>query len=169
MPTGLAAEIFASTLDAYLILGDIEQEPKNLSTADGRPATVGAARDRLARMVGADREGFSAQDAIEFAQAADECLTERLCQAAKRACLATIGQPTDAVISGSGSFLARRLAYRLVGAGGSVISLAEGWGAVASSAGCAFALVTLAAERLGDDPPAYRDPEPEFSEQDESA
>ena len=73
-PTGLAAEIFASTLDVYLILGDIEQEPDNLSTADGRPATALAARDRLARMVGADRDGFSALDAIEFAQAADESL-----------------------------------------------------------------------------------------------
>jgi probable H4MPT-linked C1 transfer pathway protein len=169
IPTGLAAEIFASTLDVYLILGDIEQEPDNLSTADGRPATAAAARDRLARMVGADRDGFSAGDAIEFAQAADECLTERLCQAAQSACTATIGVPEVAVVSGSGSFLARRLAYRLVGPGGSVISLAEAWGAVASSAGCAFALVTLAAERLGDDAAEYRDPEPGPLEEDRSA
>ncbi len=169
VPTGLAAEIFASTLDVYLVLGDIEQEPKNRSTADGRPATVDAARDRLARMVGADREGFSAQDAIEFAQVADECLTERLFQAARRACTATIGQPAAAVISGSGSFLARRLAYRLIGEGSPVISLEEAWGAVASSAGCAFALLTLAAERLGDDPTAYRDPEAGIPEQDQSA
>ena len=49
--TGLAAEIFASTLDVYLTLGDIESNPTDLSTADGRPATVEAARDRLARMV----------------------------------------------------------------------------------------------------------------------
>jgi (4-(4-[2-(gamma-L-glutamylamino)ethyl]phenoxymethyl)furan-2-yl)methanamine synthase len=166
--TGLAAEIFASTLDVYLILGDIEQEPDNLSTADGRPATAAAARDRLARMVGADRDGFSARDAIEFAHAADECLTERLCQAALRACTATIGVPEAAVVSGSGSFLARRLAYRLVGPGGPVISLEDAWGAVASSAGCAFALVTLAAERLGDDPAVYRDPEPVPFEEDRS-
>jgi uncharacterized hydantoinase/oxoprolinase family protein len=113
----------------------------------------------MARMVGTDRDGFSAQDAIEFAQAADERLTARLCEAALRACSATIGQPAAAVISGSGSFLARRLAYRLVGPGGSVISLEEAWGAVASSAGCAFALVTLAAEILGSDPLASRGPE----------
>jgi (4-(4-[2-(gamma-L-glutamylamino)ethyl]phenoxymethyl)furan-2-yl)methanamine synthase len=167
--TGLAAELFASTLDVYLILGDIEPEPDNLSTADGRPATAAAARDRLARMVGADRDGFSALDAIEFAQAADLCLTERLCQAAHRACTATIGAPVAAVVSGSGSFLARRLAYRLIGAGGPVISLEEAWGPVASSAGCAFALVTLAAERLGDDPTVYRDPEPSPCEEDRSA
>ena len=60
---------------------------------------------------------------------------------------------------GSGSFLARRLADRLIGLGGPVISLKEAWGAVASSAGCAFALVTLAAERLGGDSGSYQDPE----------
>ena len=72
VPTGLAAELFASTLDVYLTLGEIAPDPKDLSTADGRPATVDAARDRLARMVGADRDGFSADDALAFARAADE-------------------------------------------------------------------------------------------------
>ena len=65
-PTGLAAELFASTLDVYLILGEIESEPDNRSTADGRPATIEGARDRLARMVGADRDSFSALDAISL-------------------------------------------------------------------------------------------------------
>jgi probable H4MPT-linked C1 transfer pathway protein len=158
-PTELAAELFASTLDVYLVLGDIEQEPDNLSTADGRPATVLAAQDRLARMVGADRDSFSALDAIDLARAADLCLTDRLCRAAERACSATIGGPAAAVISGSGIFLARRLAHRVVGKGGAVISLKEAWGAVASSAGCAFALVSLAAERLGDNFGSYQDPD----------
>ena len=158
IPTGLAAELFASTLDVYLILGEIESEPANLSTADGRPATADAARDRLARMVGADRDGFSALDAISFAQAADECLIERLRQAAERVCAATIGQPAAAVVSGSGSFLARRLADRLIGLGGAVIDLKDAWGEVAASAGCALALLSLAEERLGGDPGSYRAP-----------
>jgi probable H4MPT-linked C1 transfer pathway protein len=37
-PTGLAAEIFASTLDVYLTLGDIESTPTDLSTAGPRPS-----------------------------------------------------------------------------------------------------------------------------------
>ena len=86
VPTGLAAELFASTLDVYLILGDIESNPLDLSTADGRPATPEAARDRLARMIGADRDSFSADDAYAFARAADSCLMERLARAAERAC-----------------------------------------------------------------------------------
>jgi (4-(4-[2-(gamma-L-glutamylamino)ethyl]phenoxymethyl)furan-2-yl)methanamine synthase len=146
--TGLAAEIFASTLDVYLILGEIESEPDNRSTADGRPATTDAARDRLARMVGADRDNFSALDAISFAQAADSCLIERLREAGERACAATIGKPAGAVICGSGSFLARRLADLLIDLGGPVINIKEAWGEAAAGAGCAFALLALARERL---------------------
>jgi (4-(4-[2-(gamma-L-glutamylamino)ethyl]phenoxymethyl)furan-2-yl)methanamine synthase len=147
IPTGLAAELFASTLDIYLTLGDFESDPSDLSTADGRPATAEAARDRLARMVGADRDGFSADDAIAFSQAADECLLDRLVRAAARACGPTIGRPTAAVVAGSGEFLARRLANRVIERDGRIIGLKEAWGAVASSAGCAYALAVLASER----------------------
>jgi probable H4MPT-linked C1 transfer pathway protein len=148
IPTGLAAEIFASTLDVYLTLGDIEPNPADRSTADGRPATVPAARDRLARMVGADRDGLSAADAVAFAQAADSCLMDRLTIAAERACQPTIGRPGAAVIAGSGDFLARRLAGRVIEPNGTIVSLKEAWGSLASSAGCAYALVALASERF---------------------
>jgi probable H4MPT-linked C1 transfer pathway protein len=155
-PTGLAAELFASTLDVYLTLGDIASNPLDLSTADGRPSTADAARDRLARMVGADRDGFRVDDALAFAQAADVCLMDRLARAAERACHPTIGRPAAAVIAGSGDFLARRLAERIIEPGGPIVSLKAAWGAVASSAGCAFALVQLAAERFGPDGPGPR-------------
>jgi probable H4MPT-linked C1 transfer pathway protein len=144
--TGLAAELFASTLDVYLTLGDSEPDPKDQSTADGRPATVAAARDRLARIVGADRDGFSTDDAQAFARSADECLMTRLAAAAERACRATVGRPAAAVVAGSGEFLARRLALRVMEPGGPIVSLQEAWGPVASSAGCAHALLVLAEE-----------------------
>jgi probable H4MPT-linked C1 transfer pathway protein len=151
VPTGLAAELFASTLDVYLTLGDIESNPLDLSTADGRPSTADAARDRLARMIGADRDGFSSDDALAFSQAADACLMNRVEQAVERACRPTIGRPVAAVIAGSGVFLARRLARRVIATGGPIISLQEAWGELASAAGCAFALVQLASERFSED------------------
>jgi probable H4MPT-linked C1 transfer pathway protein len=150
-PTGLIAELFATTLDVYLTLGEIPSDPIDISPADGRPATADAAVDRLARMVGADRDGFSTADALAFAQAADACLMDRLAQVAERACRSTIGRPTAAVVAGSGDFLARRLARRVIEPRGPVVSLKEAWGAVASSAGCAYALVHLASERFGSD------------------
>jgi probable H4MPT-linked C1 transfer pathway protein len=146
IPTGLAAELFASTLDVYLTLGAIPPDPANRSTADGRPRTIEAARDRLARMVGADREGFSPGDALELSRAADEALLSRLIRCAGRAAAGT-GPPRGAVVSGSGEFLARRLAERLIEPGGPIVGLHDAWGSRASAAACAHALVVLAAER----------------------
>ena len=142
-PTALMAELFATTLDVYLTLGEIQAKPLDISSADGRPATTEAARDRLARMVGADRDTFDNSDALTLAQGADEALIQRLIQAA---CLAT-GQPVgQVVVAGSGEFLARRLAARILQPGGTMVSLAEAWGPMASSAACAHALVVLAQE-----------------------
>ncbi len=144
--TGLAAELFATTLDVYLTLGAIEPEPEDSATADGRPATVDSARDRLARMVGADRDDFTEDDAVSLAREADEALLARLADAAGRACLATAGRPRSVITAGSGEFLARRLARRVLGARGTIIGLQEAWGPIASIAGCAHALVVLAGE-----------------------
>ncbi len=142
-PTGLAAELFATTLDVYLTLGRIPPDADDLATADGRAATPGAALDRLARMVGADRDAFTPVDASSLAEAADAALLGRLVRAANRA---TVGRPRAAVVAGSGEFLARRLAHEVIEPGGPVVSLAEAWGPVASSCACAFALVRLVAE-----------------------
>ena len=162
--TGLAAEIFASTLDVYLTLGDIESNPSDLSTADGRPATVEAARDRLARMVGADRDGFSAEDALAFAHAADECLIRPPVMAAERAAGPTIGRPAAAVVVGLGRVPGAAAGRRaIIEPGGPIISLQDAWGPVASSAGCAYALVKLALERFGAGDDRTNDPRPELS------
>jgi probable H4MPT-linked C1 transfer pathway protein len=145
-PTGLTAEMFATTLDVYLTLGEIRSDPTELSPADGRSATADAALDRLARMIGSDRDGFTSDDAFAFAQAADDALIARLEEAAGRATRATIGRPRHAVLAGSGEFLACRLAGRVLEPGGTVVSLEQAWGPVASSAACAYALVELARE-----------------------
>lgn len=148
-PTGLAAELFATTLDVYLTLGEVASDPMDCSTADGRPATSEAALDRLARMVGADRENFSLADAAQFAADADRCLVDRLRHAAEKACRATIGQPESIVVAGSGEFLARRTAERIIGSEGPILSLRALWGEAHSNAACARALLILAADRRG--------------------
>ena len=50
----VAAEVFATAADAYVILGDLPEQPTDTSTADGRPLTKEFARERLARMICAD-------------------------------------------------------------------------------------------------------------------
>jgi probable H4MPT-linked C1 transfer pathway protein len=141
---GLAAELFATTWDVYLMLGDLPEAPEDRSTADGRPATVEFARERLARMIGADRESFSDQDAQLFAREADAALTGRLLEAAERVCQQALGdRPQAVIVSGSGEFLAYRIAEKVVGKGGAIVRLSELWGREASEAACAVALLTL--------------------------
>ncbi len=113
--TGLAAELFATTLDVFLMLGEIEPDPGDTSTADGRPATIECARDRLACMVGADRDDFSEEDARGLAREAAERLMSRLESCAHRVCENTIGKPEVVVVAGAGEFLARRVALRWTG------------------------------------------------------
>lgn len=143
--TGLAAELFATTLDVYLTLGEIAGAPDDRETADGRPATAEAARDRLARMVGGDRESVSADDARSLAQAADSVLLARLVEAARQAAGPLEGVPEVVVTSGSGEFLGRRLA-RAAFPGARPMSLADRWGPAGSAAACARALLELARE-----------------------
>jgi probable H4MPT-linked C1 transfer pathway protein len=149
MVTGLSAELFATTLDVFLTLGDIATDPTDRATADGRPATPEAALDRLARMIGADRDDFTSEDARAFARDAHEVLLDRLCSAARRTCEATIEPPRSVIVAGSGEFLARRLAARILPEGGTIVGLAEAWGIVASTAACAHALVELASQDAG--------------------
>jgi probable H4MPT-linked C1 transfer pathway protein len=143
-PIGLSAELFATTHDVFLTLGDLVPDPDDLATADGRPAMVELARDRLARMVGADRETFSLDDARALARSAEQCLLDRLAEAGERACARTIGRPGVAIVSGSGEFLARRVARRMLGPDLPILGLADLWGEAASTAACAWALLILA-------------------------
>lgn len=142
--TGLAAELFATTADVFLTLGDRPEDPEDQSTADGRPATVSAARDRLARMVGADREGFSPADAIKLSESFRELFLARLVQAVEVARVRVNERPSVVVVSGSGEFFAAHLASRVIAPGGRVIRLSELWGPDASDAACAHALLEIA-------------------------
>ena len=125
-----------------MTLGDLPQDPADMGTADGRAATIDGARDRLADG-GADRETFSADAAAELARSAAECLLSRLTRAARLVCQATIGTAAVAVVAGSGEFLARRLATRVLEPELPILSLAEVWGSAASTAACARALLDL--------------------------
>jgi hypothetical protein len=98
--------------------------------------------------VGADADSFTEEDALEASTAVDLALLERLLGAARQALSARIGRPSSAVLSGSGEFLARRLATRLLPEGTPIISLGDAWGPEGSSAACARALLILARDPL---------------------
>ena len=141
----LAREWFATMGDAYLILDDLSEEPTDTSTADGRPATKAAARDRLARLICADREMFDHSDAAALATVASRAQLASLEPAMRRAIDRLPSRPDAVVLSGSGEFLARRLIERL-GLSVRLIALSEELGPVVSRCAPAHALAVLARE-----------------------
>ena len=61
-------EVFATMRNAYMVLDQLPDDPANVNTADGKPATRGFARVRLGRMIAADTHEFNHRDAVEIAQ-----------------------------------------------------------------------------------------------------
>jgi probable H4MPT-linked C1 transfer pathway protein len=141
---GVASEFFATTHDVYLVLGETEPDERDRQTADGRPATRAFAEARLARAVCCDLNDLGAAGAQELARAFGGALESRI-QVALAQVIARVGIPVRVVVAGSGSFLARRLATRLV-APSQVVSLDDIWGTGGSVAACARAVLTLAEE-----------------------
>jgi probable H4MPT-linked C1 transfer pathway protein len=72
------AEFFATTHDAYLVVGQAPEEPENRDTADGRPATRAYARARLCRMYGGDVETIPPERIDRLAEWVREEQLERL-------------------------------------------------------------------------------------------
>jgi (4-(4-[2-(gamma-L-glutamylamino)ethyl]phenoxymethyl)furan-2-yl)methanamine synthase len=141
----VAQELFATTWDAYLVLGDLPEEPDNIHTADGRPATRPAAHDRLARMICAERSSFSAADASAFAREVALAQLDQIIAAALRV-TDRAGWPRAIAVSGQGEFLARRVAERLAPRA-SMVALSELLGKDVSRCAPAHALAVLAREQ----------------------
>ena len=139
----VAQELFATTLDAYIVLGDLPEEPDNCDTADGRPCTQQYAHARLARMVCADATMFSWADATEAAQVVCGAQVEMIATAASQS---VRHQPSTVVVSGEGEFLAHKVMRRL-GWECNIVSLNDELGPQVSRAACAHALAVLARER----------------------
>lgn len=137
------AELFATTLDAYLLLGDIPEVGSNRETADGRPATRKLAHARLARMLGSDSY-WSPEEATRKLAFLIRLRQQSLIADAIRTVLARQSTaPGTIVLSGSGEFLARQT---LVGMGidARLVSLTDEWGHERSAAACAHAVAVLA-------------------------
>jgi probable H4MPT-linked C1 transfer pathway protein len=141
---GTAAEWFATTLDVYLVLGNISEDSGDCDTADGRPATVSAAEARLARMRCADLETSTPQECRAMAEEVMVRQSLLLQDAIARVSLRLPQLPRTFVLSGSGEFLARKGLPREEGV--RVASLAQELGPDLSTAACAYAVVVLASE-----------------------
>ena len=142
----LAAELFATSLDVYLLLGDIASNETDLETANGKPATVAAAHDRLARMLCCDRDEVSFEEAVQIARFLADVQLQRLAGSLERVASQVPGPCQAVVVSGSGACLARRLvAENRRTATANVISLDDQLSPAIAEAACAYALAQLLA------------------------
>lgn len=143
----VAQEVFATAADAYLVLGELEEDDRNKNTADGRPRTQTYAHARLARSICADTTMFSWDDAQRAARAVRDAQLDLLESAARRVLSRFEIEPQTVVLAGHAEFLARLSLARL-GYDRRVISLTDSLGPSVSRCATAHALAVLASERF---------------------
>jgi len=151
MPERTCAEWFATTLDLFLILGDLPADAADTDTADGRPATVPAAFARLARLIGTDGELAHPDALLRLAAQLLQRLEQELTDALTQVCQQNEGArwPEVILLSGSGEFLARRIIHRFLPMHPHypvppIVSLTEQLGSRLSTTAPAWAVAELA-------------------------
>ncbi len=153
----VASEMFAWTADAYLLLGDLPENPIDRETADGRPRTRSAARARLARMVCADETMFSESEAMTAAAAIRDAQQAKIRSAIEQVLTRCPFPPARVILSGHGEFLARRVLAEIPWSAGGpqLVSIDRALGPEVSRCAPAYALAVRAGEELGSalDPP----------------
>lgn len=143
----VAAELFATTLDMWLLLGHVPEDAGDRHTADGRPATIACAHDRIARMLCCDRREIDLDEARSLAAAFATAQEQTLAAALGAVLGRNPAQPAAAIVAGSGEGLARKiLAEHPAARGAQIIRLAEMLSPSLAAAACAYAVAVLAVE-----------------------
>jgi len=148
----VASELFAQSLDAWLLLGGLAEVPDSTksgssNTADGGPATRAAAQRRLARMLLADPEEVTEDEAIAMATWCADRQSLLVARALRRVAASCGWQPRSIVLSGHGACLARRALARL-GWDVDLVSLPDTLGPDVSRAAPAHSLALIARGQL---------------------
>ena len=148
----VVSELFAQTLDVWLLLGGLAEDANStrsgsVRTADGGPATRAAAHRRLARMLLADPEEVTNEEAIAMAAWCADRQSLLVARALRRVAASCGWQPRSIVLSGHGGCLARRALARL-GWDAELVSLTSTLGPDVSRAAPAHGLALIALGRL---------------------
>jgi probable H4MPT-linked C1 transfer pathway protein len=141
----VAHEVFATTRDAYLILGLLPEEPTSVATADGRPATKVAARARIGRTICANDEEYNHRDAVAIARAVAEAQQTKVAGCMEQVARSLPSAPQTIVLAGQGEYLALQTLERIKWQP-TVVSLARELGPKVSRCAPAHALAVLARE-----------------------
>ncbi len=161
----VAAELFATSLDVHLIVGDVQENATDTDTADGRPATRTAAMNRLAHMLCCDGTELSEEQLRTMAEYIASEQLNHISDAIENRLyyLGTLMSDGNArsesrtiapriLISGSGAWLAEKSLERIDESSiAGISSLSSMFVRNVSDCAPAFAVARLAAERCLDD------------------
>lgn len=135
----VAAELFSTTADAYLVLGKIAEDHSATWTADGRPLVLACARQRLARQIGGDAGDFTEEEFLRMAKSIFAAQKMEIGQALRAVVHRMAETPEVCVTCGSGEFLANEIIAGTI-QGIRVLGLTSRLGRGISSCGPAFAV-----------------------------
>lgn len=155
LPAGIhAAELFATTQDAYLLTGQVPENEADTDTADSRPATRHHAHARMSRMLCGDPEMTPTVETLRLANAIRQTQLDLLRGPVERSVRRlngllreALGTRRLAVVSGSGEFLARQVLEPFGRNFDDFISLTDRLGGTVATCAPAFAVAKLAQER----------------------
>jgi probable H4MPT-linked C1 transfer pathway protein len=139
----VASELFATTEDAYVLLGKLPESHEDRDSADGRSKTRRNCVRRIGKMICADDSTYSRDDALVAAAAIAAQQKKQIKNSLKKA---IANSPVDfetVVISGDGEFLLAEIFDEL---GLEIRSIANIYSQEISKSFGAFAVASLAAE-----------------------
>lgn len=143
---GVAAELFATTIDLELILNPSHRIPPDTPTADGRPADSEHAAQRFCRMLCTTPDQFDTEELTELAHLfryqQQVVFLRRLRQVLSNMPAA----PAEVLVSGSHEYLAAQMITNS-NLNLRTTSLNELAGPAVTTAACAYALAVLMYER----------------------
>ncbi len=142
----VSSEYFTVMADIYLLLGYLSSENYTSSTPDGRAKSLQGARERLARLICADREILGEEDIFKLAR----YLFEKQLQQVTEALLQVLSRLEDGyrlplVVAGTGSFLTVEIGRRL---GMPIVDMGKEWGEKVMAALPSLAVAFLLAKQL---------------------
>lgn len=101
-------ELFATTADAYVLLGDLPEDQHNTDTADSRPRTKRHAHARIARSICADASMMSLSEATQAAKLVGQTQQDQISRAIQQVVERLDKPPAEIVMSGRGEFLIKK-------------------------------------------------------------
>ena len=140
----ICTEVFATTLDAHLILGNLQENPSRSDSADGRAWTVKNAHSRIARMLGADLETSTQEERVSLANKAISTQWARIASGIQEV-LERNGKASQFILGGQGApWIGQRLMECNFTTENGVCYLRELWGEEGSRVACARAVAQMA-------------------------